>query len=110
MVSVDGRGRILRFNWLLPRGRLGASCRRSQGHGLNNHIRVDVSKKEDGCSSSRPQSNLACVLVYVLHMGGHVLLRADPVHVRGANGTMGRSLLILHKTSPSMAEILLGRV
>lgn len=47
-------------------------------------------------------------LSYVLHVGGHVLFRADPVHVRGANGTMGRSLLILHKTSPSMAEILLG--
>jgi hypothetical protein len=49
-------------------------------------------------------------LPYVLHVGGHVLLRADPVHVRGANGTMSRSLLILHKTLPSMAEILLEGV
>jgi len=64
---------------------------------------IEEGTSEHGCSSSRPQSNLG----YVLNMGCHVLLRADPVHVRGANG---RSLLILHKTSSSMAEILLERI
>jgi hypothetical protein len=43
---------------------------------------IEEGTSEHGCSSSRPQSNLG----HVLHIGCHVLLRADPVHVRGANG------------------------